>query len=57
MLFYLVTEPPKPVAAQRRSVHGSILHYIYQNTLGQSLHSHMRQVVDFTSLPLSNANV
>ncbi|XP_056906973.1 DNA damage-binding protein 2 isoform X2 [Takifugu flavidus] len=36
-------EPPKPVAAQRRSVHGSILHYIYQNTLGQSLHSHMRQ--------------
>lgn len=45
LLIYLVTEPVKPVAAQRRRVHGSILHYIYQHTLGQSLHSQMRRVI------------
>ncbi|XP_028305663.1 DNA damage-binding protein 2 [Gouania willdenowi] len=27
----------------RRGVHGSILHYIYQNTLGQGVHSQLRQ--------------
>ncbi|XP_057693148.1 DNA damage-binding protein 2 isoform X1 [Corythoichthys intestinalis] len=28
---------------QRKIVHGSILHYIYKNTLGQSVHTQMRQ--------------
>ncbi|XP_077566845.1 DNA damage-binding protein 2-like isoform X1 [Stigmatopora nigra] len=28
---------------QRKVVHGSILHYIYKNTLGQSVHTQMRQ--------------
>ncbi|CAB1331789.1 unnamed protein product [Coregonus sp. 'balchen'] len=31
-------------SVQKRSGPGSILHYIYQSTLGQSLHSQMRQV-------------
>ncbi|XP_060932770.1 DNA damage-binding protein 2 [Limanda limanda] len=35
--------PLKAAGVQRRGVHGSILHYIYKNTLGQSLHSQMRQ--------------
>ncbi|XP_069384721.1 DNA damage-binding protein 2 isoform X2 [Paralichthys olivaceus] len=35
--------PLKFAGVQRRGVHGSILHYIYKNTLGQSLHSQMRQ--------------
>ncbi|AWP08364.1 putative DNA damage-binding protein 2 isoform 4 [Scophthalmus maximus] len=35
--------PPKFAGVQRRVVHGSILHYIYKSTLGQSLHSQMRQ--------------
>ncbi|XP_035011994.1 DNA damage-binding protein 2 isoform X2 [Hippoglossus stenolepis] len=35
--------PLKSAGVQRRGVHGSILHYIYKNTLGQSLHSQMRQ--------------
>lgn len=40
-----VTGPPlKSAFAQRKSGYGSILHYIYQSTLGQSLHSQMRQV-------------
>lgn len=30
--------------AQRKTGPGSILHYIYRSTLGQSLHSQMRQV-------------
>lgn len=42
-LFYRVTEAPEP-AATNRSVRGSILHYIYQNTLGQSLRSQTRRV-------------
>lgn len=36
--------PLKSAAGQRRGGYGSILHYIYQSTLGQSLHSQMRQV-------------
>ncbi|KAM9855075.1 DNA damage-binding protein 2 [Aulostomus maculatus] len=35
--------PLKSAGVQRRSGHGSILHYIYRSTLGQSLHSRMRQ--------------
>nr|XP_061825489.1 DNA damage-binding protein 2-like [Nerophis lumbriciformis] len=35
--------PVKPTVFQRKRAHGSILHYIYKNTLGQSLHSHVRQ--------------
>ncbi|XP_053283812.1 DNA damage-binding protein 2 isoform X2 [Pleuronectes platessa] len=35
--------PLKAAGVQRRGVHGSILHFIYKNTLGQSLHSQMRQ--------------
>ncbi|XP_040894646.1 DNA damage-binding protein 2 isoform X2 [Toxotes jaculatrix] len=35
--------PPKSAGVQRKSGHGSILHYIYKSTLGQSLHSQMRQ--------------
>ncbi|XP_023146441.1 DNA damage-binding protein 2 isoform X2 [Amphiprion ocellaris] len=35
--------PVKSAGVQRRGVHGSILHYIYKSTLGQSLHSQMRQ--------------
>lgn len=35
--------PVKSAAVQKRSVSGSILHYIYKSTLGQSLHSQMRQ--------------
>ncbi|XP_073328123.1 DNA damage-binding protein 2 isoform X2 [Pagrus major] len=35
--------PLKPAAVQRRTGYGSILHYIYKSTLGQSLHSQMRQ--------------
>ncbi|XP_039989679.1 DNA damage-binding protein 2 isoform X2 [Xiphias gladius] len=35
--------PPKSAGVQRRGGHGSILHYIYKSTLGQSLHSQMRQ--------------
>ncbi|XP_058502036.1 DNA damage-binding protein 2 isoform X1 [Solea solea] len=35
--------PLKSAGVQRRGVHGSILHYIYRSTLGQSLHSQMRQ--------------
>lgn len=46
MMFYLVTDPLKPVTTKRGSVRGSILNYIYQNTLGQSLHSQMRRVLD-----------
>ncbi|XP_030282597.1 DNA damage-binding protein 2 isoform X2 [Sparus aurata] len=33
----------KPAAVQKRTGYGSILHYIYKSTLGQSLHSQMRQ--------------
>nr|XP_057932146.1 DNA damage-binding protein 2 isoform X1 [Doryrhamphus excisus] len=33
----------KSTAFQSKRTHGSILHYIYKNTLGQSLHSQMRQ--------------
>lgn len=46
MMFYLVTDPLKSVATKRKSDHGNILHYIYQNTLGQRLHSQMRRVMD-----------
>ncbi|XP_034542256.1 DNA damage-binding protein 2 isoform X1 [Notolabrus celidotus] len=35
--------PVKSAGVQKRSWHGSILHYIYKSTLGQSLHSQMRQ--------------
>ncbi|XP_062404161.1 DNA damage-binding protein 2 isoform X2 [Sardina pilchardus] len=28
---------------QRRGSHGSILHYLYKNSLGQNIHSHLRQ--------------
>ncbi|XP_065813236.1 DNA damage-binding protein 2 isoform X2 [Labrus bergylta] len=35
--------PPKSAGVQKRGWHGSILHYIYKSTLGQSLHSQMRQ--------------
>ncbi|XP_032380578.1 DNA damage-binding protein 2 isoform X2 [Etheostoma spectabile] len=35
--------PLKSTAAQKRGGCGSILHYIYKSTLGQSLHSKMRQ--------------
>ncbi|TMS05184.1 DNA damage-binding protein 2 [Larimichthys crocea] len=35
--------PPQSAGVQRRSGHGSILHFIYKSTLGQSLHSQMRQ--------------
>ncbi|XP_044213726.1 DNA damage-binding protein 2 isoform X1 [Thunnus albacares] len=35
--------PLKSAGLQRRGGHGSILHYIYKSTLGQSLHSQMRQ--------------
>ncbi|XP_028440985.1 DNA damage-binding protein 2 isoform X2 [Perca flavescens] len=33
----------KSAGAQKRGGYGSILHYIYKSTLGQSLHSKMRQ--------------
>ncbi|XP_039881806.1 DNA damage-binding protein 2 isoform X1 [Simochromis diagramma] len=33
----------KPAGVQKRGWDGSILHYIYKSTLGQSLHSQMRQ--------------
>ncbi|XP_029288776.1 DNA damage-binding protein 2 isoform X2 [Cottoperca gobio] len=35
--------PVKSTGVQKRGGYGSILHYIYKNTLGQSLHSQMRQ--------------
>ncbi|XP_044050498.1 DNA damage-binding protein 2 isoform X2 [Siniperca chuatsi] len=35
--------PLKSAGVQKRSGRGSILHYIYKSTLGQSLHSQMRQ--------------
>ncbi|XP_019132742.2 DNA damage-binding protein 2 isoform X2 [Larimichthys crocea] len=35
--------PLQSAGVQRRSGHGSILHFIYKSTLGQSLHSQMRQ--------------
>ncbi|KAI3371266.1 hypothetical protein L3Q82_023882 [Scortum barcoo] len=35
--------PLKSVGVQKRSGYGSILHYIYKSTLGQSLHSQIRQ--------------
>ncbi|XP_070763724.1 DNA damage-binding protein 2 [Enoplosus armatus] len=35
--------PLKSARVQKRSGYGSILHYIYKSTLGQSLHSQMRQ--------------
>ncbi|KAM3609740.1 uncharacterized protein V6R79_019654 [Siganus canaliculatus] len=35
--------PVKSAGSQKRSGYGSILHYIYKSTLGQSLHSQMRQ--------------
>ncbi|KAM9352352.1 DNA damage-binding protein 2 [Symphorus nematophorus] len=35
--------PSQSAAVQKRSGYGSILHYIYKSTLGQSLHSQMRQ--------------
>ncbi|KAM7002222.1 DNA damage-binding protein 2 isoform 2-T4 [Tautogolabrus adspersus] len=35
--------PLKSAGVQKRGWHGSILHYIYKSTLGQSLHSQMRQ--------------
>lgn len=40
----LAGPPLKPAAVQKRTGYGSILHYIYKSTLGQSLHSQMRQV-------------
>lgn len=33
----------KPCAAEKKAVHQSILHYLYKSTLGQSLHSQLRQ--------------
>lgn len=36
--------PPFTCPVQKKNGHGSILHYIYRSTLGQSLHSQMRQV-------------
>ncbi|XP_032380577.1 DNA damage-binding protein 2 isoform X1 [Etheostoma spectabile] len=39
----LAGPPLKSTAAQKRGGCGSILHYIYKSTLGQSLHSKMRQ--------------
>ncbi|TKS73520.1 DNA damage-binding protein 2 [Collichthys lucidus] len=36
--------PPQSAGVQKRSGHGSILHFIYKSTLGQSLHSQMRQM-------------
>ncbi|KAM4553830.1 DNA damage-binding protein 2 isoform 2-T3 [Fundulus diaphanus] len=35
--------PYSSAGVQRKPGHGSILHYIYKSTLGQSLHSQMRQ--------------
>ncbi|XP_023278315.1 DNA damage-binding protein 2 isoform X2 [Seriola lalandi dorsalis] len=35
--------PLKSAGVQRKGGYGSILHYIYKSTLGQSLHSQMRQ--------------
>ncbi|XP_047244053.1 DNA damage-binding protein 2 isoform X1 [Girardinichthys multiradiatus] len=35
--------PYSSAGAQRKNGHGSILHYIYKSTLGQSLHSQMRR--------------
>ncbi|XP_072242035.1 DNA damage-binding protein 2 [Leuresthes tenuis] len=35
--------PLNPAGLQRKNGHKSILHYIYRSTLGQSLHSQMRQ--------------
>nr|XP_033491871.1 DNA damage-binding protein 2 isoform X2 [Epinephelus lanceolatus] len=35
--------PPKSAGIRKRGGYGSILHYIYKSTLGQSLHSQMRQ--------------
>uniref|UniRef100_A0A8C3AB55 DNA damage-binding protein 2 n=1 Tax=Cyclopterus lumpus TaxID=8103 RepID=A0A8C3AB55_CYCLU len=35
--------PVKSAAVQKRGGYGSILHYIYRSTLGQSLHFQMRQ--------------
>ncbi|KAM9754446.1 DNA damage-binding protein 2 isoform 1-T1 [Menidia menidia] len=35
--------PLKPAGLQKRNGHMSILHYIYRSTLGQSLHTQMRQ--------------
>ncbi|XP_047453269.1 DNA damage-binding protein 2 isoform X2 [Mugil cephalus] len=35
--------PVKSIGVKKRGGHGSILHYIYRSTLGQSLHSQMRQ--------------
>ncbi|XP_029008423.1 DNA damage-binding protein 2 isoform X2 [Betta splendens] len=35
--------PLKSAGVHKRAGHGSILHYIYRNSLGQSLHSQMRQ--------------
>ncbi|XP_049578270.1 DNA damage-binding protein 2 isoform X3 [Syngnathus scovelli] len=32
------------VGIQKKTAHGSILHYIYKHTLGQSVHTQMRQV-------------
>ncbi|XP_061577737.1 DNA damage-binding protein 2 [Cololabis saira] len=34
---------PPPTCPVQKKNHGSILHYIYRSTLGQSLHSQMRQ--------------
>ncbi|KAM6936948.1 DNA damage-binding protein 2 [Xenentodon cancila] len=35
--------PPLTCPVQRKNGHGSVLHYIYRSTLGQSLQSQMRQ--------------
>ncbi|XP_061630546.1 DNA damage-binding protein 2 [Phyllopteryx taeniolatus] len=35
--------PLKSTGIQKKIAHGSILHYIYKNTLGQSVHTQMRQ--------------
>ncbi|XP_063752595.1 DNA damage-binding protein 2 isoform X2 [Eleginops maclovinus] len=35
--------PVKSTGVQKRAGYGSILHYIYKSTLGQSLHSQMKQ--------------
>ncbi|XP_072291765.1 DNA damage-binding protein 2-like [Eucyclogobius newberryi] len=43
MLFGFTGIVPKSCAVQKRAGHHSILHYLYKNTLGQNLHSQLRQ--------------
>ena len=37
---------------QKKGNHGSILHYFYKNSLGQSIHSHLRQVTSESKVML-----